>query len=236
VLKGFKNDLESALKTDITEERLYKAITVYNQIRKSLGSIYRMRSQNPEIVSAAEVYSIIKAAMVMDRDELLKMLAGVETKLKNRARPETADVGKRIILSGGICSHPDIYHLLAESGAEVVWDDLCTGSRYFEGATDDSGDPIEAIADRYLTRMVCPAKHVDITSRGENLVNLVRKHDAAGVIFLFLKFCDPHSFDYPYLKGYLDEAGVPSLLLEVEEQLPSAGQLRTRFETFMDML
>jgi len=34
----------------------------------------------------------------------------------------------------------------------------------------------------------------------------------------------------------MDEIGVPTLLLEVEEQLPSEGQFRTRFETFIDML
>ncbi len=75
-----------------------------------------------------------------------------------------------------------------------------------------------------------------MTVRGESLVRQAKKHDAAGVIFLLLKFCDPHAFDYPYLKQFLDDAGIPSILLEVEEQLPSDGQLKTRFETFVDML
>jgi benzoyl-CoA reductase/2-hydroxyglutaryl-CoA dehydratase subunit BcrC/BadD/HgdB len=53
---------------------------------------------------------------------------------------------------------------------------------------------------------------------------------------MFLKFCDPHAFDYPYLKKFLDDAGVANILLEVEEQLPSDAQLKTRFETFVDMI
>jgi benzoyl-CoA reductase subunit C len=64
----------------------------------------------------------------------------------------------------------------------------------------------------------------------------VREHKVDGVIFLMLKFCDPHAFDYPYLKGFLDAENVPSMLLEIEGQLPPEGQLMTRFETFIEML
>jgi benzoyl-CoA reductase/2-hydroxyglutaryl-CoA dehydratase subunit BcrC/BadD/HgdB len=67
-------------------------------------------------------------------------------------------------------------------------------------------------------------------------VEIVKEKRAAGVVFLFLKFCDPHSFDYPYLKKALDEAGIPSMVLEVEDRLPSEGQLTTRFETFVHMI
>jgi benzoyl-CoA reductase/2-hydroxyglutaryl-CoA dehydratase subunit BcrC/BadD/HgdB len=77
---------------------------------------------------------------------------------------------------------------------------------------------------------------MSLTARGDELVRRVRDYKAKGVIFLFLKFCDPHSFDYPSLKERLDAEGVPSLLLEIEEQLPPEGQLRTRLETFISTL
>jgi benzoyl-CoA reductase/2-hydroxyglutaryl-CoA dehydratase subunit BcrC/BadD/HgdB len=118
----------------------------------------------------------------------------------------------------------------------VVWDDLCTGSRYFEGTISVGGDPINALAQRYFERIICPAKHSSITARGENLIRYVHEHDIHGVIFLLLKFCDPHSFDYPYLKEYLDKEGMPNMLLEIESQLPPEGQLLTRFDTFVQML
>jgi len=63
-----------------------------------------------------------------------------------------------------------------------------------------------------------------------------KKNNVQGVIFLLLKFCDPHDFDYPYLKEFLDRENIPSMLLEIEDQLPSEGQLLTRFETFIHML
>lgn len=236
VVAGCKTDLEAALGVSITPERLQHAVLVYNDIRRTLNDIYRLRSADPSIISAGDLYHVIRASMIMDRDELPALLHALRDELKASAKPELSMAGRRVILSGGICNHPDIYAALEESGAQVIWDDLCTGTRYFEGQIEENIDPIEAISDRYITRMVCPAKHLSVTARGENLVNLVKAHKASGVIFLFLKFCDPHSFDYPYLKQFLDNAGVPNILLEVEAQLPSDAQLRTRFETFVDML
>ena len=96
--------------------------------------------------------------------------------------------------------------------------------------------PSPQLPTRYLERPVCPAKHAGIFTRGENLLKIVKEKNARGVVFFFLKFCDPHAFDYPYMKECLDKEGIPSMMLEVEDQLPSEGQLRTRFETFVDMI
>ncbi len=236
VLNDCKSDLESVFKTRITDEKLWQSIKLYNRLRRTLGEIYEMRSKDPDSISASDLYHVIKASMIMDRDEFLELLLSLKDDLNIILKEKTLNKNKRIILSGGICNHPDIYTALEESGGQVIWDDLCTGTRYFEGEIEETGDPIKAIADRYLTRMVCPAKHLTMTARGEGLVRLVKEKKAAGVIFMFLKFCDPHSFDYPYLKQFLDDAGIPNILLEVEEQLPSDAQLKTRFETFVDMI
>jgi bcr-type benzoyl-CoA reductase subunit C len=236
VLKDFRTELASALRVAIPDDALRKTIILYNQLRQTLCEIYELRSGNPDAISASDLYLVVKAAMVTDRQELLPLLVQLRNDLRQNQTKGPAGERKRLILSGGICNHPDIYTVLEASGGEVIWDDLCTGTRYFEGSIPETGDPVAAIADRYLSRIVCPAKHSSITARGEGLVRMAKDRRAAGVIFLFLKFCDPHSFDYPYLKKFLDDAGVPSLLLEVEEQLPSDAQLRTRFETFVDMI
>jgi benzoyl-CoA reductase/2-hydroxyglutaryl-CoA dehydratase subunit BcrC/BadD/HgdB len=84
--------------------------------------------------------------------------------------------------------------------------------------------------------MICPAKHSGTNDRRERLVEMVLKKGVQGVIFFFLKFCDPHAFDYPYLQEALEKAGIPSLVVEVEDQLQAEGQLRTRLEAFIEMI
>ncbi len=235
VLKKFRRDLEKGLDVSITDDNLKEAIEKYNRIRKYLKTIYELRSKDPGIVTGRDTYAIVRAAMIMDRDYLLKKLPGVIEELK-RKEPSSGMQKKRVILVGSICDHPDIYRILEDVDGVVVWDDLCTGSRYFEGVTDTDGDPINSLAKRYAERLICPAKHISLTARGDQIVNLVKENDAQGVVFLLLKFCEPHAFDYPYMKEYLDRENIPSLLLEMEDQLPAEGQLLTRFETFIHML
>lgn len=237
VLSDFKKDLEKAFNTHISDDDLREAIRVFTSIREKLKNIYELRSQRPGLFSPSSVHRIMTAAMVMERKAFLEQISLFADNIESHAAGPDKTGRKRVVLSGGICSHPDIYDLLARAGADVVWDDLCTGGRYFQtSVSDDKKDPVASIAERYLFRNVCPAKHSDITSRGRQLVDMVRQQEAGGVIFLLLKFCDPHAFDYPYLKQFLDEAQIPSLLLEIEDQPPSEGQLLTRFETFVDML
>ena len=68
------------------------------------------------------------------------------------------------------------------------------------------------------------------------MLRLAKEKNADGVIFLYLKFCDPHAFDYPYMKEMLDNADIPSMLFEIEDQLLSEGQFKTRCEAFIEML
>ncbi len=236
VLRKFRRDLEKGLGVSIGDDDLRNSIATYNSIRKSLHRIYEIRSDNPSVLAGADVYAIVKASMIMDRTDLAEKLKAVVAELEAAKSEAGPAKGKRVVISGGICDHPEVYAIIEKSGGAVVWDDLCTGTRYFEGEIEEKGDPVEAIAKRYTGRVVCPAKYVSLTNRGDNLVRIAREHKAQGVIFLLLKFCDPHAFDYPYMKEFLDKEKIPSMLLEIEQELPSEGQVGTRFEAFIEML
>jgi bzd-type benzoyl-CoA reductase N subunit len=234
VMGKARAELGTSLGRPITDDNLQQAIAVYNDIRQAMQRLYALRSKRPGSISGSDVHAIVRASMVMDRRELAGRLAQVVEALEQR--DEDKGTAKRVFLSGGVCNLPDIYGSIEAAGGAVVGDDLCTGSRGLTGLIGTDDDPIAAIAERYAQRAICPAKHSGITSRGDLLVHQAKTHRADGVIFVFLKFCDPHAFDYPYLKSMLDEAGIPSLLVELEEQAFSQGQLQTRCEAFIEML
>ena len=235
ILDKFKKELEELTGIEITGEKLKDAINIYNSIKKNLSRLYAIRRDATGVIKSSDIHAIFKAAMVMDRRLLLEELERLIADLgENVHAPDTTD--KRIVLSGGLCSMPDIYKTIEKSGGVVVWDDFCTGSRYFEGEINTKVEPLRSIADRYMERVVCPAKHKSLFSRGEYLVNAVKENRADGVIFFLLKFCDPHAFDYPYMKEMLEKENIPSVLFEIEDQLPSEGQINTRCEAFMEML
>jgi bzd-type benzoyl-CoA reductase N subunit len=235
VLRKFKTDLEAGLGVTIPEAGLQSAIRACNRVRQGLERIYHLRWRNPGAIAGSDLHAVFRAALVMDRTELAEALETLADTLEAQA-PDISSPVKRLVLSGGLCSMPDVYQVVEASGGRVVWDDFCTGARYFEGAVVESGDPLAAISQRYRQRVVCPAKHAGIHSRGQYLLDKVNAYKADGVIFLLLKFCDPHGFDYPYMKAMLDKAGIPSMLFEIEDQVSSEGQLRTRCEAFLEML
>ncbi|MDD5101313.1 MAG: 2-hydroxyacyl-CoA dehydratase family protein [Syntrophales bacterium] len=237
VLKRFRRELGEKLGGSISDDDLREAIRIMNRIRAALTRIYDLKGERPEILKGSDFYALVRAAMIMDRTRAVFLLEEVAAEMGIKSNSEVAAwPKKRIVLSGGVCNHPDIYTIIEEAGGAVVGDDLCTGSRYLSGLIDEKAEPVEAIAERYRRRVVCPAKHRGLSDRADHLVRLVREKRAQGVIFFLLKFCDPHAFDYPYLKEALDRLGIPSLLMEVEDRLPAEGQLRTRFETFVEMI
>jgi benzoyl-CoA reductase subunit C len=237
VLNRFRVELGEKLGVTISDDDLRAAIRTMNRIRASLTRIYDLKGERPEILKGSDLHALVRAAMIMDRIRAASLLEEVAAEMEKRSVSTVAAwPKKRIVLSGGICNHPDIYTIIEEAGGAVVGDDLCTGSRYFDGLIDEKTDPVTAIAGRILSRAVCPAKHRGLTDRADHLIRLVRERRAQGVIFFLLKFCDPHAFDYPYLKEALDREKVPSLLMEVEDRLPADGQLRTRFEAFVEMI
>jgi bzd-type benzoyl-CoA reductase N subunit len=236
VIQKFNRDLANALGIEISREQVLAAAKTCNTIRRYLRNLHDIRIRHPEMLSATDLYTVIKSAMIMDRAALPALLAELMESLleaRQESRPENR---KRVVLAGGFCNMLEIFSTIENAGGMVITDDFCTGTRYYEGTVDTGRDIFEAIADRYLQRINCPAKHSGIYSRGEHIVKLARESRADGVIFLYLKFCDPHAFDYPYIKAMLDKEGVPSLLFEIEDQLPSEGQFRTRCEAFMEML
>jgi bcr-type benzoyl-CoA reductase subunit C len=234
VLTQFKKDLEHFSGKEITTIDLRESIKTFNFIRKNLSKIYFLQSQNPGIIKGSDLYAIVKGSMIMDRDEVAERLPGIVARLEQMNAPDNK--GKRIVVSGSICDSPGFYEAIEAAGGVIVGDDLCTGQRWFEGQIPEDKAPLTAIAQRLWDRMICPAKHSSPTARGENIVSLAKKNRADGVIFMLLKFCDPHAFDYPYLKEFLDKEGIKTLLIETDDQQQNFGQMSTRLETFIHMI
>jgi bcr-type benzoyl-CoA reductase subunit C len=238
VLGRFRDELGEKLGTAITDGGLREAIRLTNRIRAAVGRIDALRSTHSGAIAGGDVDTLTRAAMVLDRSRAAELIEEAARAIEGRAAAAPAGrTAKRILLAGGVCNHPDVSAMIEEAGGAVVGDDLCTGARAFGGLIgEQTEEPIEAIARRLLSRVVCPAKHRGLTDRADHLIRLARERQAQGVILFLLKFCDPHAFDVPYLRETLTREGIPSLVLEVEDRLPADGQLRTRFEAFVEML
>jgi bcr-type benzoyl-CoA reductase subunit C len=231
-MKRFEYAVESFSGRKISSESLEDAIQIYNKNRELLGRLYRLHSQNPDLFPSVALYHTATASMFMDKKEINPMLQ----EFLSNAAASGLNSGKRkgLLLVGSININEEIYNIIDECGAFVADDDLCTGHRYFDGLV--SGFSEEAVLKRYFQKAHCPAKHLTNTSRGERILRLAKDSRAAGVLFIHLKFCDPHAFDYPYIKELLDKARIPSHMIEIEQTNIQSGQFRTRIQGFVETL
>jgi bzd-type benzoyl-CoA reductase N subunit len=227
-LKRFAASLEAQFGVAVTDEGLRTSIALYNVNRRLLAEMHARRN----VISAVRLWQAINAAMLLPPEEFQRLAQAI-VPTTGPAATRTGSVG--LVLSGATLDDPSILSLIQDLGARVVGDDLCNGERYFDTLVSETGDPWEALADRYLRRVPCPCKHAGLDAREKHLLGLVRERGAQGVVFVHKKFCEPHAWDYPPLAAALQKAGIPNLLLETEATTP-LGVVRTRIEAFLEML
>lgn len=228
-LHGLASRLTAAFGRGVSDDALRASIRLYNEQRQLLAALYEERQMLP----VEQFWALILASMVMPPEEHNALVREALRQLQEKTT--VAARGPAVLLVGAVLDDQTIPQLIAELGGQIVDDDLCTGRRYFDMLADESKEPYAALAERYLKRPPCPAKHDPTRSRVQRLLDLVRSGKTQGVIFVLPKFCDPHAFDYVPLARGLTDIGVPHLLIETDLTVP-LGQLRTRLQAFLEML
>jgi benzoyl-CoA reductase/2-hydroxyglutaryl-CoA dehydratase subunit BcrC/BadD/HgdB len=218
----------------ITPQGLRASIRLFNRMREKVQRLYDLRKEWPGGISGNDFARIIRAGYLLDRGRYVDLLTKYldESPADNDRKSDLVPV----YLLGNIVHSPVYFSMIEESGAWVVSDDLCSGARFLRLRTREDTDPIEAIAERYFNRFLCPTKHQGPHAHTETVLMEVEKSGAKGVIFLLYKYCETHFFDYPDLKSALESKGIPTLLLEVEDPSSSIGQLKIRIQAFVEML
>ena len=116
-------------------------------------------------------------------------------------------------------------------------DDFAQESRQFRTLTrQDEGSVYEKMAWRIIDLKGCTFFYEEQKSKGDMLIEMYKRNNADLVLSCIFKFCDPEEYDYPIVKADFDDADIPSLYLEVEQESSNAEQVRTRVQTFVDML
>ncbi len=234
VLDDVRKQIE-ALSGPISDEAIRASIELYARHRSLVQRLYDLRREHSELISGRELLAVVTSSMMMPKEDHLALLepfvAGLETaaEVPQKRLP-------RVFVAGSVCQNMGFITALEEAGCMVVDDDLCMGGRSFSLPDAPAGDPMDALVEMYLGRRPCPAFHTPGFDPGAFLVERAQAARAAGVVFLLTKFCDPWFFDYPHVNKSLEAAGIPGLLVEVEQNLPVPEQFRTRAEAFVELL
>ena len=232
-LKAFKEAIEKWTGKEITDDDLMRGIDIMNRNRQLMKQVYELRKREEPPLNGVESMYMVVSSQMIDKEEHSRVVEGSLKELDNRTLGQP--VGTRLMVLGSENDDHEFIDMVESCGSTFVIDDHCTGTRYFWDEVSPDGDPLTAIANRYVNRVPCPSKDWPVRTRVPHILSLAEDWDASGAVILQQKFCDPHELDIPAIKNALEEQGLTTLFLELDVTVP-VGQFKTRVEAFLEIL
>ena len=232
-LEVFKKAVEDWTGKTITDDDLKQGIEIMNTSRALTSKLYDLRKEpNPPLTGLEAMYTVVASQMV-DKNDYNEILQELLEKLPQRQVENSSKV--RLMILGSEDDDTEFVEMVESLDAIFVVDDHCTGSRYFWNEVSSNGNPLEAIAARYVERIPCPTKDWPERTRIKHLKKLAQDWNVQGAVVIQQKFCDPHELDIPAIIKSLKQEGIPAQFLEFDVTVP-IGQFKTRVEAFLEML
>ncbi len=231
--------LHGAFGIDTSDEALRKAIDQHNEVCRLITEIGSYRKLDIPTITGYEFAVIQLTTLTCPKDKILPMLRETAEELKTR-KPDAKPTWKvKLALAGAENDDPDFTKLIESCGAIVVADRYCYGSLpgREEIIVQEGETPLEAIARHYLITSCCPRfMPQDIMrARKKYLADVCREYHADGLIVESNKFCEYWSYERTIDALVIPrDFDIPTCSIEKEYINSASGQLRTRFQAFVE--
>ena len=226
---------------DVSDQALRTAVEKHNRLCRVVTEIGNLRKAANPVITGYEYHVIVLVSQVCPHELILPYLEETLEELKQRQPEAKFPFRARVVLAGSEIDDPEFTKLLEMCGAMVVADRYCFGG--FPGREEitvqDGETAFDAVCRHYLHHNQC-VRFMDgakIDQRHRELRRLVQDYRADGVIYESMKFCEFWSYEKVLASHVLQqEMGIPCCTIEKEYNLGSVGQLRTRFQAFVESL
>jgi benzoyl-CoA reductase/2-hydroxyglutaryl-CoA dehydratase subunit BcrC/BadD/HgdB len=204
--RDLKTRLEELSGRFISTEALGAAIVESNIARQAIRGLLQMREGPKPKISGSEALVLIGAWYFMDRAEYARLAREALREIETRPPLQ----GPRILIKGAPSDNVDFCVAVEAQGAIVIAEDDWWGSRAAGHDIEITGDPLQAIFEKYYfdapSPRVFPAAIAD-----EWFYQKATEVD--GVIFYLPPDDDVLGWDYPRLREFLDEHNIPHWML-----------------------
>jgi benzoyl-CoA reductase/2-hydroxyglutaryl-CoA dehydratase subunit BcrC/BadD/HgdB len=229
-VKEFADAVSAVAGRPLDSGTLESAIRLRERVRVALSDRFsRLPDPRPSVA-----YTLARAAQVLAPADFLDAL-------ERGGEPDAFDAsGKvRVLLSGDQVPSDQAIRDIETLGVIVAADDTETGTRSAcRRVGFQAPDRLSAIADSLVDRTLHGPTRVesDLRARVGRIVALARQAEIRAAVFCPFKFCDPHAFEVPELMTALRQAGIPSLLIEVDREEGLGPRDLTRIQTLVEAL
>lgn len=249
-LQYFKEQLEYMKKTleefagqKLDDNRLREAISLYNKQRGLVRNLYELTKSDPPLITGSEILKVIIAIMLIPVEEGNNLLQEVIEEIKSRGDGPEKKTG-RLLIWGSLIDNTALTELIENSGFNIVIDDTAIGTRPFWHDVEETSDPMEGIARHYLQAIRCPRTFIqtgkthkdDLEKRFGYLSEFARDWKVNAALGNIVRNCDPHGYEVPDVKEYIEDLGIPMLIVEQDYSTTALEPLRTRFQAFAERI
>jgi benzoyl-CoA reductase subunit C len=238
ILDQLVDDLASLNGRRPSTEVLNHSIALYNQSRRQLVKLDRLRVDQPHLMSALDFYMLRRAGNTLSVEDYNILLAHVlESFGQSQAQPEDKI---RVVVTGAFCEQPPagLIRTIEMAGCYIVDDDFQLGLTWFaEDVPESTADPVGALVTMLLRNVTYSSTVFEAgPARGDLLAQRVRDRKADGVIFCAPSFCDPALLDRPILERAMDKHGIKHASFQYHENLGQFHVIKEQAGTFADMI
>jgi benzoyl-CoA reductase/2-hydroxyglutaryl-CoA dehydratase subunit BcrC/BadD/HgdB len=129
------------------------------------------------------------------------------------AAPAHSESPARVLYSGTATDTTTFYAGIEAHGLRIVDDDQDFGARAVGPLVDEHAAPLDALAQTYARRAPAPAGWSS-EARRRYLLARIAACRPDGVLFYHAAYDHPPSWEYPLLRAAVEDAGVPSALID----------------------
>ena len=230
-----KAQLEHYLGVTITNAALERSIAIYNENRQVMREFVKVAADYPQVIDAVSRHAVFKARQFMLKEKHTELVKELIAEVK--AMPVQPWTGKKVIVAGILLEPNELLDIFNEFGLAIVDDDLAQESRQIrvDGLDGEEG-PLYRMAKAWRQMYGCSVATDTKKGRGKMLMNKMTQTGADAVIIAQMKFCDPEEWDYPVMYREFEERGVKNLMIEVDQEVTSFEQVKTRLQSFVEMM
>ena len=226
---------------DVSDDALRAAVAEHNEVCRLITEIGSYRKKDIPTITGFEFQLIQLSTLVCPKYLILPILRDIAEDLKTREPDARIPWRCKVVLAGSENDDPYFTQLIEECGALVVADRHCFGSLpgREEIELPEGKDVLTAIAEHYLLHEQCPRfmEQHTMRERKEYLANLAKEYKADGIIIEQMKFCEYWSYERTIDTIVIPrDYGIPLCSIEKEYVNTAIGQLRTRFQAFIESI
>jgi benzoyl-CoA reductase/2-hydroxyglutaryl-CoA dehydratase subunit BcrC/BadD/HgdB len=233
-LKKLKSNLEDRFDTQITEEKLRKAIGEMNRERTLRKKLAELMKEDKPPITGRELLDL-KSLISCIPDDLRQYERALDT-LPGRELDPPAESRVRVLMTGVPLPHgaERVIEIVESNGGLVVCQENCTGIKpILENIDESASDPLQALAETYF-HLPCSVMTKN-DGRQDSIRNLVSEYRPQCIIELTWQTCVTYDVESFYMKRLAEqELNIPYLRIETDYSPSDSSRIGLRVQALFE--